>query len=53
METTIFGPPGTGKTTQIKLLELGDTCDNCIDQLPYKEGFRGYVSEPHFFEKVD
>ena len=38
---------------KIKLLELGDTCDNCIDQLPYKEDFRGYVSEPHFFEKAD
>ena len=26
---------------KIKLLELGDTCDNCIDQLPYKGGFSG------------
>jgi DNA replicative helicase MCM subunit Mcm2 (Cdc46/Mcm family) len=38
---------------KVKTLELGDTCENCMDRLPYQSDFKGYVSEPYFYEEVD
>ena len=38
---------------KVKLLELGEACENCKNRhLPYEDNFRVTVTEPHFYEKV-
>ena len=35
---------------KISSLELGDVCENCLKRPPYRENYRGCVSEPYFYE---